>query len=824
LLASGCLKLGGDLAAPFADPSVAAISVTMARSATAPSRTVTLSVFYRSAGTVVALARSSATVGGGSTTLPINVDVARCLADATIARSAPSVCPLQVAISVRDEVGVLVDSTTVGPIDAQPGTTVTSPTVSFDPPRVLDVPRFTVGLAVGDTQTLSAIARDATGAALPPGGIRWESSDPAIVAVDSISGRATAVAIGRARVRVRRAGLVDSLSVGIVRTAANTQCRGTFDLLNTSVQRDTTIGGPGRRVRAFNSSIVVAGGTLRVASGTTLCFDVGGITALQGGTVQAIGTASQPIRMQAIDTLVGWSGITLTDVPVDSSRFTFVELRHALRNNFAVIFQQYLSGAARHPVRLEDVVIGSTNMRAIWANESRGGILVRRVTVESAADSVIQPEFSNAAVGLTDSAVVEDLTIRRSGANGLFINAFAPSVPSGVRLRDVSIAQAALSGLVVNAGTKFPRATGLRITSSGGYPIELPATALGLLPADSAGYAALSGNVRDTIRTTFGALSSGDSISMWGPIAWRFDGALQIPEGSLVAMRSGVRVAFASLAGIFINGGGLQISGTSAAPVRLSALDTLAGWKGINSNGAKLNQQLIIDRAVISYTSGVMVTAPVGPQVPAITRSIFRRFTTAAVFSPVGAIVEDCRFERPIDGPGAILVTNSGSGAIFELRRSILNGAGTQLSGLRVQPATGSAIRVVVDSVTIDSVGGRGIDLGGTALSPSLLTLRAINLTHVGQQALKWDQAGAPIAATRIWWGAPSAPPSAANALDASAGSIWNPALITVLPVATSPHIIPEPPVAPAIAGSSSARVLLPAGGTQASRRRASGG
>jgi len=70
-------------------------------------------------------------------------------------------------------------------------------------------------LEVGDRKVLRATARDTTGGALSADGVRWESTDPGIVAVDERAGTLTAVAPGTAEVIALLNGVRAQVSVSV---------------------------------------------------------------------------------------------------------------------------------------------------------------------------------------------------------------------------------------------------------------------------------------------------------------------------------------------------------------------------------------------------------------------------------------------------------------------------------------------------------------------------------------------------------------------------------------------------------------------------------
>lgn len=68
-------------------------------------------------------------------------------------------------------------------------------------------------LAPGQTLTLTAVVRDARGAAMNDAPVRWSSSDSRVAAVDSIRGVVRAVSAGSARISARSGGVAASMSI-----------------------------------------------------------------------------------------------------------------------------------------------------------------------------------------------------------------------------------------------------------------------------------------------------------------------------------------------------------------------------------------------------------------------------------------------------------------------------------------------------------------------------------------------------------------------------------------------------------------------------------
>lgn len=127
---ASCTSFAGDRAvAPEDGNAPVQVGVRLV-SVSQVTRSAALSAFYLRAGNQrVPLAQRSANVGTGEIALPLSVTVSRCLADLQL--SGTAACPIYVAVALRDEAGVLLDSTVVGPLQARAGTRVTAPAVNL---------------------------------------------------------------------------------------------------------------------------------------------------------------------------------------------------------------------------------------------------------------------------------------------------------------------------------------------------------------------------------------------------------------------------------------------------------------------------------------------------------------------------------------------------------------------------------------------------------------------------------------------------------------------------------------------------------------------
>ena len=165
---------------------------------------VRIRTFYRRVdGTNVTLESTPnevAVTPGASQTVSVEVRVGPCLADAQRETETTGACQIGVELTLLDEAGGVIDQQAAPPSSpATPGTSVTI----REPITLADVSTITVtpipSLRMGDTRTLTATARDASGGQLART-FTWASDNPTVLTVNATTGAATAVGPGTARV------------------------------------------------------------------------------------------------------------------------------------------------------------------------------------------------------------------------------------------------------------------------------------------------------------------------------------------------------------------------------------------------------------------------------------------------------------------------------------------------------------------------------------------------------------------------------------------------------------------------------------------------
>lgn len=296
VFATGCTPLAGDRATgPEHDGGRAATVRVALDGGTQATRRVALTVFYATtAGAAVPLASTEVALEPGPRTVPLSVNLEPCLNDATGPRTADGGCPLRMAVSLRTETGMLLDSLAVGPFTAQPGTSVSVPNVVLAIPASIDV-QLPDPLRVNDTVQLAPIVRDQDDAPMPGRPITYGSSNPAVASINA-AGRV--VAVGPGTVTITVTSLTASTSVSrTIAVDARTLTVAIADTLDARTQASATA-----TVRDRNG-VAVAGVPVTWTSSSPAIVSVGATTgAVTAGLPgQALLTAT---AVTALDTLV----------------------------------------------------------------------------------------------------------------------------------------------------------------------------------------------------------------------------------------------------------------------------------------------------------------------------------------------------------------------------------------------------------------------------------------------------------------------------------------------------------------------------------------
>jgi hypothetical protein len=150
------------------------------------------------------------TVAAGTQSLPLTIDLTRCLADPQ--HITGTTCELLAGV-VLEQNGQAVDSVGVGPVIVTPGQTVQASASLVPVGRVVVFPD-SASLTIGAITVLGDSVFSPSNVYLPNTSVTWTSADPAIAKVNA-NGAVTGVAGGTTTVKASAGGQSDSATITV---------------------------------------------------------------------------------------------------------------------------------------------------------------------------------------------------------------------------------------------------------------------------------------------------------------------------------------------------------------------------------------------------------------------------------------------------------------------------------------------------------------------------------------------------------------------------------------------------------------------------------
>lgn len=208
LLLCACADLSRLISPPVSDATVparvaftAAVNTATSRAAETVTLRVTSSYVQQGGARTIIGVQTITLTSAASQAVPIPVDLATCLADATRdGGNGVAGCPvvLELALVVNTAV---VDKQTIGPLRLTPGATseVSQPISLFDLNAIELTPSASTTLILGSTKNVTAIIRDSRGNEITGRPVTWTSDAPAVATVNT-NGLVTAVGLGTAKI------------------------------------------------------------------------------------------------------------------------------------------------------------------------------------------------------------------------------------------------------------------------------------------------------------------------------------------------------------------------------------------------------------------------------------------------------------------------------------------------------------------------------------------------------------------------------------------------------------------------------------------------
>ncbi len=155
------------------------------------------------------------TATAGTQSLPLTIDLTRCLADPRHVPPGPN-CQLFAAVTLLQN-GSVIDSVSVGPVTVTPGQTVHANT-SLTPIGHVDVYPPSATVSVGATTQLFDTVFSPTDSILPGTSVAWTSRNTAVATVDT-GGLVTGVGAGTTTVVASVGGQQDSATITVTATS-----------------------------------------------------------------------------------------------------------------------------------------------------------------------------------------------------------------------------------------------------------------------------------------------------------------------------------------------------------------------------------------------------------------------------------------------------------------------------------------------------------------------------------------------------------------------------------------------------------------------------
>jgi hypothetical protein len=242
---------------------------------------------------------------------------------------------------------------------------------------------------------------------------------------------------------------------------------------------------PQLRWQVTQSPVVDTLAVLLPQPGADITFTDGSLRFAHGGTLNAMGTSTSFIRFRPVAGF-NWQGLQFDEPgagsggpgtwPYAVSTMTFVRVDSAAGvslNAFKTCcFTSAISGATRHRLQLDSIIVHKAHHNALWLNAS--GSYVRRSLIDTTGTVGTNYQTGEPAVVLSDSMEISRTTVRRSGHDGVDLRGFSLTLDS------VRVVNSRLDGFALNrANTTFSGNNGvdaLVADSSGGNGFSIRAS------------------------------------------------------------------------------------------------------------------------------------------------------------------------------------------------------------------------------------------------------------------------------------------------------------------------------------------------------------
>ncbi|HET7464891.1 MAG TPA: hypothetical protein VFJ82_26850 [Longimicrobium sp.] len=497
--------------------------------------------------------------------------------------------------------------------------------------------------------------------------------------------------------------------------------------------------------------VVQPGATLTIEPGAVLCFGAGAGLRSNGGRLFARGQAAAPIVFTAYDTAQGWIGIDLQGTPSLGSQIRHARVEYVDTGHVAIT-------STGHLVFVDTSVVRQSGAGVwLWGRSSRLGW--------SRVDTTTNAALS--AVELGDSARFQSSVIQSAAGVGMLIDGMTDVrlVGSGNRVEGSGDVGIRVTPMAVIGSDGSSRAT---VTGGQSYPIEASISQFQRLYTSTASNQDhLKGNARDTVVMLGGTLNA--SLYVRTGLPWHVKGSIVVDSGgvlagqarSLIVMDSALLIAAQS-------GGRLQLRGTRASPLVVTAADPAHGWRGIVLFGAPDTPSSIANARVEHVDPLWTAVTALDSHAVKIDSVVLRQVGRAVSLLSPGSRLTRSRVDT----------TLSASSPAVEL------GADAILESTLIRGSAGYGVAIQSASVQVQSCDIRGSASGGIYMfvAAPVHNCNLSNYANVG--VWNFDTATADVTGT--WWGDPGGP--TAPGADYAYGPL------TYTPWRTTPYVLPYVP------------------------------
>ncbi|HEX6590093.1 MAG TPA: Ig-like domain-containing protein [Longimicrobiales bacterium] len=304
--------------------------------------------------------------------------------------------------------------------------------------------------------------------------------------------------------------------------------------------------------------------TLYALPGSRLSMQPGAYVEFRtGSSIQAIGSAAQPVTFTSLTAGNYWGGLYFSEAPADTSRIRHALIEYGGSGGYAGVF-----ATNAHVVRVDSTRIRQSYYRGVYLAASASSL--RGVVV----DTTSIPGYP--AVELYSNTSFIASTIRGAAGIGLQLNGTGVLVQGGRIEGSADVGMHAGSSQTLAAGSLPPR-----ITGGATYPLRIAIQPFGMLFPTTSAQDSIVGNGAEGVAITGGVLEK-DTTWVRADLPWRVEGTTYFDSTSVLHVQPGATVALEAGRYLeFRSGGTLQALGSAAQPITFTSTVPGTYWGGL---------------------------------------------------------------------------------------------------------------------------------------------------------------------------------------------------------------------------------------------------